>query len=141
MMLRETSSKLLLTEPLMANFAENSANGSGGAIYFDDSLSVRQLCFDTTFRNCSIELTSRTNIRLNFNNNIANIAGRIFHGGSLDRCNLIVGGKFSNDNPLNTIASISNINVNVSNLKDNTTSNVSSSQLKVCICKDDSLIR
>ena len=41
--------------------------------------------------------------------------------------------------PLSIIASISNVNVNVSNYKDNTTSIVSSDPLQVCFCKSDSL--
>ena len=97
-------STLLLTEPLTANFVENSATMSGGAIFFEDNNSVRQSCgMSNNVQNCSIELSSAVNIRLNFNNNDADIAGRIFFGGNLDTCLLSVGGKLF-ERPLNTIA-------------------------------------
>ena len=48
-------------------------------------------------------------------------------------------GRCRSDQALDIIASISNMNVNVSDYKDNTTSNVSSDPLQVCICESDSL--
>ena len=142
-----TNSTLILTEPLTANFVENSATISGGAIFIDDDTFVSQLCSSATAtflvdrQGCFIKLSSRVNIRLNFDNNTADIAGRIFYGGNLDKCKFYVGGElFYNDNLLNTIASISNVNMNFNNFKDDTTSNVSSDPLQVCICRNDSLI-
>ena len=43
-----TSSKLQLTEPLTASFTKNSATLGGGAIFFQDDISVHQLCIDGT---------------------------------------------------------------------------------------------
>ena len=133
-----TSSKLLLIEPLVANFSENLAITSGGVIYFNDAdIPVRQLCFFNQ-EDCFIYLNSRVNISLNFGNNSANKAGSIFYGGSLDRCRLSVGDEHSIGNPslLDTIASISNVPVNITtNYQENTTSYVSSDPLYVCFCE------
>ena len=41
---------------------------------------------------------------------------------------------------MNLIAGVSNVNVNVNNYNDNTTSNVSSDPLQVCICKSESMV-
>ena len=140
------SSKLLLTEPLTANFVENSATVSGGAIFFEDNNSARQSCITIVERfqigsppNCFIELSSKHNIRLNFDNNAADVAGRIFYGGNLNICRILVGGT-PDFAPLETITLISNLNDNYNNYKNNTTSNVSSDPLQVCICKGDGLI-
>jgi predicted outer membrane repeat protein len=141
--------KLLLIEPLMTNFTENSASVSGGVIFFDD-VNTPTLCnrnpesFD-----CFIELYSLpvNSIRLNFNNNSAEIAGRIIYGGRLDKCTnqnvecfLKLFGIPDCDGALRIIASFSNVNVNVSNYKDNMTSIISSDPLQVCICERDGLI-
>ena len=144
MALRGISSKLLLTEPLTANFVENSVTMSGGAIFFDDNTSgCQSICFAAlsnrlSQQNCPIQLSSRANIRLNFDNNTADIAGRVLYGGNLDTCRISVGKYIYDYHPLNTIASISNLNVNV-NYQDNTTSNISSDPLQACICKRNSL--
>ena len=136
--------KLLLAEPLIANFSENSATMSGGAIFFDDDTSGCQLC-TTTARlvnspSCFIELSSRFNIRLNFDSNNADFAGRIFYGGNLDICSLHVGSEIFYGHALSMIASISNVNIDANDYEKNTTSNISSDPLQVCICKNDSLV-
>ena len=143
MAFKGNSSKLQLIEPLTAHFVENSANMSGGAIFFDDDTSGCQLCtedarFNNYLQDCFLELSSRVGIRLNFDNNTADIAGQILYGGNLDTCGLSVGRAHPVDEPLSIISSISNVNINVNNYKENTTSNVSSDPLQVCICKSDS---
>ena len=153
------SSKLILGEPLQANFNENLAATDGGAIYYADSVSITQ-CVDynqlqqgdcspessqcNVFNDegeCFIELKSReSNIQLNFNNNSAGSAGTVFYGGRLDKCRLYVGEGVRDScskriggtyivNAVYKIQSISNI---VST--DNLTSDISSDPLQVCIC-------
>ena len=51
-----------------------------------------------------------------------------------------MGGESSRFAALNTITSISNVNVTINNYEENSTSNVSSDPLQVCICKSDGLI-
>ena len=135
-----TSSKLQLTEPLTASFTKNSATLGGGAIFFQDNISVHQLCIDGTITStdCFIELSSGVNIRLNFDNNNAT-TGRIFYGGYLDTCTPLVSGMYSyGERLLDTVVSISNVHVNASNPKEDV-SNISSDPIQVCICKIDSL--
>jgi predicted outer membrane repeat protein len=149
-----SSSKLLLIEPLMATFTENSASVSGGVIFFDDiNAPIGYLCTNNYFQgkiDCFIEFELITvsslatnNIRLKFNNNSAKIAGRIFYGGGLNKCSLTVtsGGSISNNDrsALTVIANdFSNVSIsNNNNYKDNMTSIVSSDPLQVCICERD----
>ena len=137
-----SSTKLRLIEPLAVNFVENSAILGGGVIFFEDD--ANQMCFRSQItQDCFVELSSIiiSNIGLNFNNNSAERAGRIFYGGHLDTCTPIIGGwPFSDGQALNLIAGVSNVNVNVNNYNDNTTSNVSSDPLQVCICKSDGMV-
>ena len=86
-----SSSKLRLIEPLAVNFVENSAILGGGVIFFEDD--ANQMCFRSQItQDCFVELSSISNIGLNFNNNSAERAGRIFYGGHLDTCTPIIGG-------------------------------------------------
>ena len=136
-----TTSKLHLTEPLTTNFVENSATLGGGAIFIQNDVSINQLCSTDIqsqilflVRECFIELSSEINIRLNFENNNAS-SGRIFYGGNLDTCTLLVGG-MRTYNALETIASLSNVNVNIISPNEEI-SNISSDPVQVCICKRD----
>lgn len=87
---------------------------------------------------CFIQLTSSANnISLIFDANTAEIAGRVVYGGNLDECELHEENGVL-DTPT-TIASISNLNVNVNTYKENTTSNISSNPLRVCICQSNTL--
>ena len=139
-----SSNKFLLIEPLRANFSENSANVSGGAIFFDDfNTRISQLCTKNSNSerfDCFIEFRSSNNIKLNFVNNNAKIAGSILYGGGLDTCEQLVIHDRYYYQALNIIANFSNVNVNVSNYKDNRTSIVSSDPLQVCICENDGLM-
>ena len=114
------SSKLRLIEPLIANSAENSAILGGGAIFYQDDTSIDKICYgsDELSRDCFIELSSRVNIRLIFDNNNA-ATGRVFYGGYLDTCTPLVGGMHSDGERLldTIIASISNVRVNISKRK------------------------
>ena len=137
---------LLLLEPLMATFSENSAKASGGVVFYYDDTCANQMCVEYPDRFfCFIEFSTEDiiNIRLNFTNNSAEIAGRIFYGGYLDKCTPLVNGKpYYNvvyHEALNLISSMSNVNIDISNYNDNTTSNVSSDPLQVCICESDGL--
>ena len=139
------SSRLILTEPLRANFIENQATAVGGAIFFADAVSISQCTGSSNQEDCFIELNSTSNIYINFVNNTAGIAGRLLYGGSLDSCRLFIGGGYVgscgnrtggqySDNPINTLKNISNI---VSD--DSLTSDISSDPLQVCFCEGDSL--
>lgn len=101
-------SKLQLSQPLVANFTENSASMTGGVIFFDDRVfPSSQSCarFPKKF-NCFVEFSSR-DIRLNFDNNSAEIAGRLFYGGRLDTCTPVVSGlPAKRSQALNIIANI-----------------------------------
>jgi predicted outer membrane repeat protein len=139
--------KLRLTSPLKGIFTENRATDYGGALYFADDTSARVQCAIPYFSrdNCHLELSSLSDITLNFTNNTAGSAGSVLYGGGLDTCRLytgggyresdgeIVGGSYSN-NPPKTIRSISVI---VS--KDNVVRDISSNRLKVCVCEDGKL--
>ena len=145
----DSSSKLVLNEPLQASFVENNAS-VGGAIFFEDAFSASQ-CTESNPDdgspddrvNCFIELESTSNIQLNFINNTAESAGTVLYGGNLDHCRLYVGGGVIdscgnriggsyNDTP---IAILNEILYIVSN--DSVTSNISSDPLQVCFCEND----
>ena len=127
---------LRLIDPLTANFTENSATLGGGVIFFQDITSIDRIClvnFDGQ-PDCLIELSSRVNIRLTFDDNTAT-TGKIFYGGYLDICIPSVNRKrLFDEKILDIFTSISNVHVNVSNPKEGV-SNVSSNPIQVCICK------
>ena len=140
--------RLLLSDPLKMEFIENHADSTGGAIGFaENSNQCVHMDPDSSVpvdkEICLIELSSKTNIHLNFHNNTASNAGTVLYGGALDSCKLytgggvrdncgnIVGGSYSYD-PLSTIRSISNITSS-----DELTSYISSDPLQVCFCADD----
>ena len=85
-------------------------------------------------------LINNINIRLNFNNNNAEIAGRILYGGGLGTCVLpVIQDGTIRDNVFEALKFIkSNANINDSN--NYKTSIVSSDPLQVCICERDLLI-
>ena len=139
--------RLLLSDPLKIEFIENHADSTGGAISFVEN---SNRCVDPASRVdkeilCLIELSSKTNINLNFHNNTAGDAGTVFYGGALDSCKLytgggvrdicgnIVNGSYSYD-PISTIRSISNITRSDELTYYNI---ISSDPVKVCFCVDD----
>ena len=90
------TSKLMLSNPLQANFVENNGLAGGGAIYYEDSFS-RSQCTNITTKeqevlDCFIELTSDSDIQLTFVNNTASVAGTVLYGGDVDSCKLYIGG-------------------------------------------------
>ena len=85
------SSKLIFHELLQINFLENNALGYGGAIYFEDIVSISQ-CDESRYKDCFIELSSMYNVKLNFSYNSARKTGSVLYGGDLDMCNLLIGG-------------------------------------------------
>ena len=137
--------KLILANPLQLSFNNNTAKSEGGAMYFADDTTARVQCTTPYFSrdDCHIELTSLSNVHLNFSHNVAGRAGTLIYGGGLDSCKLytgggntdmfgeVEGGSYSYD-PTETIRNISNI---VS--ADNITSDISSNRRKVCVCEDD----
>ena len=139
--------KLILASPLNGIFTDNHATDFGGAIYFADDTTARVQCAVPYFSrdNCHLELTSMSDIHLNFTYNTAGSAGSLLYGGGLDTCQLytgggyregdgeVVGGSYS-DNPPETIRNISTI---VS--KDNLIPEISSNRLKVCVCEGERL--
>ena len=74
----DSSSKLVLSQPLQASFIENNAF-VGGAVFYEDIFSANQ-CAESNpnelrVNNCFIELDSTSNITLNSLNNSAESAG------------------------------------------------------------------
>ena len=139
--------KLVLTSPLQGIFIENRATDYGGAMYFADDTTARVQCAVPYFSrdDCHLELSSLSNIHLNFTYNTAGSAGSLLYGGGLDTCKLytgggyrerdgeIVGGSYSNDPP-ETIRNISTI---IS--KDKKIPDISSNRIKVCVCEGKKL--
>ena len=140
----DSSSKLVLSQPLQASFVINSAL-VGGAVFYEDVFSARQCADNRDEPNpdeCFIELDSTSNIRLTFLNNSADSAGTVLYGGNLDHCRLYVGGEVTDscgnrvggnysDTPIATINEIS-----YSFTDDNVTSNISSDPLQICFCEN-----
>jgi hypothetical protein len=125
-----------------AGSIENNATTDGEAVYFADTVSVNQCTGSNTNndqKECFIELSSMSDIQLNFIHNTAGSAGTVIYGGNLDRCRLYtgggvrnscgnrIGGNYSNY-PEDTIKQISTILSS-----DNVTSEISSDPLQVCI--------
>ena len=140
---------LLLSNRIQIEFIENQAYSTGGAIHFDESTISRIQCKDPYPSHsrempvCFIELSSKTNIRLNFYENTAGDAGTVLYGGALDSCKLYTGGGVRDSDgkvvrgsysyaPAKTIRRISSIFSS-----DKLTSDISSDPLKLCICKND----
>ena len=138
-------SRLLLSDPLKMEFIENHADSTGGALSFAANSNQ---CVEPQYslvdkKPCLIELSSITNINLNFYENTADDAGTVLYGGALDSCILYTGGGVRDncgnianvsyiDNPITTISSISNITSS-----DNVSFEFSSDSLRVCICEDN----
>ena len=137
----DSSSKLVLTQPLQASFIQNSAS-VGGAIFYEDVISASQ-CTKSSKASCFIELDSTSNIQLSFVNNTAGLAGTILYGGNIDHCRLYIGrvdtdscGKRTGRNYTNTpIAVIEEISDSFG--VDTNTSNISSDPLQICFCEND----
>ena len=139
----DSSSKLVLNQPLQARFIENNAF-VGGAIFYEDTFSSIQ-CTSTISEgnNCFIELDSTSNIQLSFINNTATTAGTVVYGGNFDHCRLYMGGGVSDScgnriggdySIIIPIAVIEQISESVS--VDNVTSNISSDPLQICFCEN-----
>ena len=146
-----TDSKLILTGPLQARFYDNHASAGGGAIYYEDTLSIShclELATRTDVQECFIELRSTNHDpQLIFVNNTADTAGSVVYGGELDSCRLYVGGGVVDDcgvrtggnferNAIQIFERISDISTTVD---ENITSDISSSPLQVCFCNDGGL--
>ena len=144
------SSKLILTEPLQADFIQNNAFIHGGAIFIEDTFSISlctRLSSNTAIeaKECFIELNSISNIQLYFNYNTAGSAGAVLYGGNLDNCRLYVG-EGVRDSCGNRIGG-NYISSSVDTFKkisivdsiDNTTSDISSDPLQVCLCLGDGI--
>ena len=143
------SSKLMLDEFLTVNFDGNNAS-VGGVIHYTDTVSLSQ-CSDSSTQDkkeCFLELSAESNIRLNFTRNTATSAGSIIYGGQLDKCKLYlgggiiddcgntVGGKYS-ENAIETFYEISTI-VDIRSI--NVTSHISSDPIQICRCSENSIM-
>ena len=141
----DSKSKLVLSQPLQANFIENNAS-VGGAIFYEDSFSTRQCAYSISdISDCFIKLDSTSNVQLSFVNNFAKSAGAVLYGGDLDRCRLYIGGGIINscgnrvggNYSIKPYAMINEISTSIS--VDNITSNISSDPIQVCFCDNDVL--
>ena len=147
----DETSKLVLSEPLHANFANNHALISGGAIYRGDTYSLRECARLRENSNlnpldCFVELRSTANLQLNFLNNTADSAGSVLYGGNLDKCRFYVGGGFIDDcgNRIggNYMENATFLYENIFSIvsSDETTSDISSDPLRVCFCEGEQII-
>ena len=134
------SARLMLTEPLQADFIDNHADTYGGAVFVSRDTTIRSLCFErpssdseTPLDECFFELDSESNIHLNFSYNSAGNAGAVLFGGNLERCEVKIGGTRY---PLYVLQEKSDIFEILSD--DNITSTVSSEPLRVYICEEAS---
>ena len=86
------SSSLMLSPPISGNFINNRANISGGAIFYQDSISYSQ-CIRSTPIQCFIAIDDGplSDISLTFANNSAKMSGNSLHGGRFDSCRLYFG--------------------------------------------------
>ena len=140
-------SKLMLSDPLQMTFVDNHAELTGGAIFFRDDIISNSQCLELVSINdreeCFIELSSESNIHLNFSQNTAGEAGAVIYGGSLDVCKLYTGGGVKDNcgnivngiysvDPPTIIRKISDINSDGS-----MTSDISSDPFQACICDGD----
>ena len=141
------SSKLMLNDPLQMTFVDNHAELTGGAIFFRDDIISNSQCLKQEFidyrEECFIELSSESNIHLNFSRNTAGEAGAVIYGGSLDVCKLYTGGGVKDNcgNIINGIYSFDPPTI-IRNISDITsdesmTSDISSDPLQACICYGD----
>ena len=149
------NSKLKLNEPLQADFINNGAMNYGGAIFFEDMLTIskctamalskfqhpaQETCFIALNLNQTCTIFKNTgnisDIQLNFVDNTAGSAGAILYGGNLDSCNLVYTSSCPIHNNImdNAIQVIQRISYIVSN--DSITSTISSDPLQVCVCTE-----
>ena len=138
------NSKLILNEMIQINFIENHALRYGGAIYFEDTVSVT-LCSNDIIRykDCFIEISSTVNVQLNFSHDTAIESGSVLYGGDLDMCNLLIGkirdscgrdvqhGYFAKD-PIDMIKNISYITSDMNEMPE-----ISSAPHQVCLCENN----
>ena len=152
------TSKLILSDPLQAYFIENKGLAGGGAIYYEDSFSRSQCAIVTSTKehqalDCFIEVTSESDIQLNFINNTASIAGTVLYGGDLDSCKFYIGGTtrdtcgnriegkyFNAHKVVELFEDISHI-VSVGSEPSNRSSEISSDPLRICFCSPDGNLR
>ena len=123
--------------PSTTVYWENNHAGLGGAIYVKDLIPASYCtsggpryvpCF---FQLPGQNLSNGIDVQLDFKNNFADVAGSVLYGGSIDNCKLTHG--------LDSYGSgeVFDMIVHINETDYNTTSNISSDPLQICLCKNN----
>ena len=113
----------------------NNHATSGGAIYVSDGSPLSYCMTHVPNEECFFQLQnpgknlSGNNVQLVFINNSADTAGNALYGGAIDNCKLIGLGPHTSGEVFDTIFHIYT--------DDNTTSNISSDPLNICLCESN----
>ena len=122
----DTKSKLILISFTSIHFVNNTARKSGGAFYYDDSVSYCWSQVDECFLSFS---NSLENILLIFENNFAASGGAVMHVGlpetcnllgrciitELDKCKIKIGQKYDDRDLLKVLTNVSKITTKFNN--------------------------
>ena len=117
---------------------ENNHARLGGAIYVADASPLSYCTSIATYipqEECFFQLPGQNlsngiEVRLVFKNNFADVAGSVLYGGAIDNCILTGMDSHSSGKVFDMI-------VHNNDTDDNTTSNISSYRLGICICKNN----
>ena len=134
MQLRSTFSIL----PNTTVYWENNHASLGGAIFVDDVARAASYCFEVIpyvpKKECFFQLPGQNlsngiDVQLVFKNNSADAAGSVLYGGAIDNCKLTHGLDSYNS------SEVFDMIVHNNDTDYNTTSNISSDPLQICLCK------
>ena len=125
--------------PNTTMYWENNHASLGGAIYVADvspasyctslgTYGPKQECF---FQLPDQNLSNGIDVRLVFKNNTADAAGSVLYGGAVDNC------KLTHDSDSHSSGEVFDMIVHINDTDYNTTSNISSDPLQVCLCENN----
>lgn len=154
----ENGSFMIFSSPLNLKAIENSANVSGGVVFYTDVISTTDCANRLHSLNpapvCFLELNStlpfnksHLNISLNFTQNTAGQAGAVLYGGNLERCRMLVSEvlDLQVENRCEIITDSYYINkpiqiiwliTTLTPIANSTTSIFSSAPLQICFCEN-----
>ena len=119
---------------------ENNHASLGGAIFVDDVARAASYCFEVIpyvpKKECFFQLPGQNlsngiDVQLVFKNNSADVAGSVLYGGAIDNCKLTHGLDSHNS------GEVFDMIVHNDDTDYNTTSNISSDPLRICLCEHD----
>ena len=117
---------------------ENNHASLGGAIFVDDVSPTASYCTEVTpyvpkeecfFQLPGQNLSNGIDVQLVFKNNSADVAGSVLYGGAIDNCKLTHGLDSHNS------GEVFDMMVHNNDTDYNTTSNISSGPLQICLCE------